>query len=288
MTKSTPSPEQLLQALSALAGEHFGVDPPALIDAILRSPNARGYILGAVTEIALADHMEALGYQVKRIKEKWVGPKLHHGDFYVSEDGGDWYVVESKGLKSNAERWMKVAQYPTSRDGIEKKMKRAKGELGRWWARISESRQESIIGSGAFNKARVLSTHFVSGKSGKSKRQQATPLVSEFHIVSVDPFLRLGRHDFLFAASGELEASPKNASHLKQNYLIDLLVPGVDQHPDPASPWHLDLRVVFNGLTNPVSIKDMQVDERPPGRREAEELLNVIESAENDREEDEK
>jgi hypothetical protein len=79
------------------------------------SPNAQGYVNGSVTELLLKQHLESLDYEVKRIREKWEGKKHsnHHGDFYFRKNGtNDWFVLESKGVKSNTEDWNKLYNLP--------------------------------------------------------------------------------------------------------------------------------------------------------------------------------
>lgn len=79
------------------------------------SPNAQGYVNGSITELLLKQHLESLDYEVKRIKEKWEGKKHpnHHGDFYFRKKGtAEWYVLESKGVKSNTEDWNKLYNLP--------------------------------------------------------------------------------------------------------------------------------------------------------------------------------
>ena len=78
------------------------------------SPNAQGYVLGSVTELLLKKKIEDEGYEVKRIREKWEGRKHpnHRGDFYFkARDGKKWFVLESKGVKSNSEEWHKLFNY---------------------------------------------------------------------------------------------------------------------------------------------------------------------------------
>ena len=77
------------------------------------SPNAQGYISGSITELLLKRKLEAKGFVVKRIKEKWQGQKhpRHHGDFYIKHQNGYWFVLESKGVKSNSEKWHKLYNY---------------------------------------------------------------------------------------------------------------------------------------------------------------------------------
>jgi len=82
------------------------------LEALQLSPNAQGYVSGSITELLLKRVLERdHGLEVKRIKEKWEGTKhlKHHGDLYFRRPpDGAWYVLESKGVKSNSERWHKL------------------------------------------------------------------------------------------------------------------------------------------------------------------------------------
>lgn len=101
--------------LETFAKTEFGVDLDTLILAIELSPNAQGYLDGAVTELVLKGFLEKQGYELLRIKEKWEGDKLlaHHGDFYIRKNGTkDWFVLESKGVKSNSEKWHRIFNRP--------------------------------------------------------------------------------------------------------------------------------------------------------------------------------
>jgi len=83
------------------------------LEALKLSPNAQGYVSGSITELLLKNHLEALGYTVERIREKWEGRKhqSHHGDFYFKDKNENWFVLESKGVKSNSEKWHKLYNY---------------------------------------------------------------------------------------------------------------------------------------------------------------------------------
>ncbi len=83
------------------------------LEALKLSPNAQGYIGGSITELLLKKELEKYGFEVKRIKEKWEGRKLlrHHGDFYFRKPDTPWYVIESKGVKSNSEKWHKLYNF---------------------------------------------------------------------------------------------------------------------------------------------------------------------------------
>lgn len=265
--------EEWTALLIKVCDQHFGVDPIVFIDTLLRSPNARGYILGAISEALLQRQLEAEGYAVYRIKEKWVGSKLHHGDLYISKDRRRWFILESKGLKSNSERWHKIPEINPGPEELSRWFKRKQtGEIKVWWDQLSTARKQAILNSRMFNKAKVLETHFVSGTAGRAGRRIATPRKTEFHIVALDLYLRTGQHDFIFAASKALASPPKYPDHLKQNYLIDILVPTVDREPTIPRPWSLDFEKVFVSLTNPINERDMQKDKRGPGERENEEI----------------
>ena len=258
-------------AFERLCSTHFGTTPDVVIDVLQMSPNARGYILGSLSEMLLRRQLAKLGYLIQRIKEKWVGPKLHHGDLYVSRNQRDWFVVESKGLKSNSEEWHNIAKVDPSHDALEKWFDRKRsGEFKEWWASLSAGRKQRILDSGNFNHAKVLETHFVSGTAGLSGRKIATPLKSEFHVVALDLYLRTGRHDFVFASSQALSAAESHDEHLKQNYLLDIVVPGADTGPTFSKPWTRDFNAVFETLKNPVKQGEMQPDERKAGGHESE------------------
>ena len=103
----------IVKKLEKFVTNAFQTTLEVFLEALKLSPNAQGYVRGSVTELLLKKHLEALGYTVERIKEKWGGKKHpnHHGDFYVKDKTGNWYVLESKGIKSNAEKWHKLYNY---------------------------------------------------------------------------------------------------------------------------------------------------------------------------------
>jgi hypothetical protein len=246
----------------------FGTDPGTLIEALLGSPNARGYLLGSITEVLIRRALEAKSYELQRIKEKWVGPKLHHGDYYVRRGKRGWFVLESKGLKSNSEKWHKIARAPTDPARLEAWMREKGGEFGAWWDSLSRVQRERILRSRSFPRALILETHFVAGTGGRTGRRIATPRKQESHVVALDLFIKTHQHEFIYATTNELESPEDYPDHLKQNYLIDILVPGVDTEPIIRPPWTRDFDVVFNRLAEPVRDQDRQVDTRAPGQRE--------------------
>jgi len=82
-------------------------------EALKLSPNAQGYVSGSITELLLKQHLESNNFEVHRIRKKWEGKKHsnHHGDFYFRRENEPWYVLESKGVKSNSEKWHKLYNY---------------------------------------------------------------------------------------------------------------------------------------------------------------------------------
>ena len=104
----------IFQRLEVFVRKTFKTTLEVFLVALKMSPNAQGYVNGSVTELLLKQHLESLDYEVKRIREKWEGKKHfnHHGDFYFRKNGtSDWFVLESKGVKSNSEKWHKLYNY---------------------------------------------------------------------------------------------------------------------------------------------------------------------------------
>ncbi|MDR1652079.1 MAG: hypothetical protein LBS01_00235 [Prevotellaceae bacterium] len=104
----------VFQKLEIFVRKTFKTTLEVFLAALKMSPNAQGYVSGSVTELLLKQHLESLDYEVKRIREKWEGKKHpnHHGDFYFRKNNtNDWFVLESKGVKSNSEKWHKLYNY---------------------------------------------------------------------------------------------------------------------------------------------------------------------------------
>ncbi len=104
----------IVERLTAFVQKVFKTSLEIFLEALKLSPNAQGYVLGSVTELLLKKKIEEEGFEVKRIREKWEGRKHlnHHGDFYFRMPGDTkWFVLESKGVKSNSEKWHKLYNY---------------------------------------------------------------------------------------------------------------------------------------------------------------------------------
>lgn len=255
--------------ISELSPSLFGVDEDTLAEALLNSPNARGYLIGAISELVLKRELLAAGFEVLRIKEKWEGPKIHHGDFYISRNGVDWFVVESKGLKSNSEKWAGTSGTPYYEKLLNSKRDSAEGI---WFRGLPSESKDLIRLEEKQSEFRLCQTHMPSGKATNTKktngRSQASPRFDEFHLLAVDMFSKTGRHEFVYAISDSLSRSKKDPNHLLQNYFITLVLPSTLRPVLPlAIPWSTDLKALFDELKSPVLAHQMQIDEREPGGR---------------------
>lgn len=89
--------------------ENFQVNSKIFLKALKMNHSAQGYIHGAISELMLAEYLTKKDFDVKRIKEKPSGgfdeKKVgYKGDFLINKKGSKkYYIVECKGLKSNAE-----------------------------------------------------------------------------------------------------------------------------------------------------------------------------------------
>lgn len=91
----------------------------------------------------------------------------------------------------------------------------------------------------------------------------ATPLIYDFNILTIDLFLRTGKHEFVFATSNDLSHSPSSPEHLYQNYTIDILVKGKKEDVVIKPPWYKDIKECIS-RTNPTprSMDLSQIDNR--------------------------
>lgn len=105
----------IVEKLTHFVQRIFKATLEIFLEALKLSPNAQGYVSGSITELLLKKKLEEeYRFEVKRIREKWEGRKhpRHHGDFYFRKAGcAHWYVVESKGVKSNSEKWHRLYNF---------------------------------------------------------------------------------------------------------------------------------------------------------------------------------
>lgn len=110
----------------------------------------------------------------------------------------------------------------------------------------------------------ILETHQPSKRVGISTGiSQAAPLVYDFNIMSVDLFLRTGKHEFVFMNSEQISHSPTSPEHLYQNYTIDILVAGKKEVPRIRPPWYRDINSILEQTRVTYRpIDETQVDNR--------------------------
>ena len=239
----------------------FNVDLEVFMEALRINPSAQGYVLGAISEYLLKTLLESQGYELLRIMEKWKGkkPLRHHGDFYIRKKGSThWYVLESKGLKSNSEEWHNLNRKRSLVRSLKTWNKTSKvfssqKEIEAWCDANFESDLNKIH-------LKVLETHFVAGRS--SQREIATSRNDEFDYVAVDLQLRTGKHEFIFARPTDLAPSKGHPQHLQQNYVIDILLQGKKEYLSIEPPWYWKLDQIFDDSKVPIDEKDMQIDRR--------------------------
>ena len=309
--------------------EKFRADGSTILESLKQSPSAQGYIRGALSEILLERYLKEEGYNVWRIKEKPSGgynkkKDGYKGDFLVCKEGEDkYYVVECKGLKSNAEFYTSdtgsdytkaVSKKKASdtlkkffnpdKDKIYENGKKAYEKAKKVWEDKNSGKSfpefkwskeypgpDSVDLSGCFddikqlkqfidgcddtllsetafreNKGlyRILQTHQpTSRKDKETGKKQAGPLVSDFSIMAVDLYLRTGKHEFVFMNPDKIAHSPSSPNHLYQNYIIDIIIPGIKDELVIQHPWYIDINECIS-KTSPRTVEydDSQLDHR--------------------------
>lgn len=299
--------------------DQFGTTTDKVLEALIKSPSAQGYINGAISEILLVDYLKSIGYEVHRIKEKPAGgfneKKIgYKGDFLINKKGTNiYYVVECKGLKSNSEfRGAQTGNNHIKRLTKEQAFKLLKKYLnvdnrkiydkGKKLYNTSKSKWEEMnpgmnfpnfdwdintagpdnvnlspyfadsktlksfidladedkLSEIAFKKREslfsILQTHQPSGRiDPETGIDQAAPLKSDFSIMAVDLFLRTGEHRFVFMNPDTISHSPSSPNHLYQNYIIDILIPGIKDDLSIHHPWYDDIDSCIKS-TNPRTV----------------------------------
>ena len=131
-----------------------------------------------------------------------------------------------------------------------------------------DSCDESLLTEKAFREKKglykILQTHKPSGREDPETHLSiAAPLVSDFSILAVDLFFRTGKHEFVFMNPDKISHSPDHPNHLYQNYIIDILIPGIKDELDIRYPWYTDIdKLILE--TNPriVEYDESQLDHR--------------------------
>ena len=305
----------------------FGCNTDDFISLLEMSPSSQGYIHGAASELELKKYLENLGYTVWRIKEKPSGgfdekKEGYKGDFLI-KDGDKYYVVECKGIKTNAEfrsgdtdeeytknitrkqaicflkKYINIDKEKIYNNGYsaycKKKTEWEKKHPGKSyppfkWSKdtpgpdspdlssvfSSESEIKKYVNGlsedkfsvQAFRERRgvyvVMQTHKPSGRTDPETNENiAAPLISDFSILAVDLFQRIGEHKFVFVNPDTISHSPQYPNHLYQNYIIDIIIPGLKDNLSIRKPWYESIKDCIE-KTSPrtVTYDDSQLDHR--------------------------
>ena len=309
---------------------NFSTDPKTFIDVLDMSPSSKGYIHGAVSELELKKLLEAKGYIVERIKEKPAGgfdekKTGYKGDFLIHKENGEYYVVECKGLKTNAEfrsaatgeehlkflskkkaiaflsKYIQIDKNRIYEKGYKAYCKRkniwetanpGKTYPAFTWKRETpgpdavdlspyfdskedivhfiESCDDERFSELAFRKKtgiyKVLQTHKPSGRLDEATGYKiAAPLKSDFSILAVDLYQRIGEHKFVFVNPDIISSSPEYPNHLYQNYIIDIIIPGKKDELVINYPWFENVQDCID-VTKPRTVErdESQLDYRTP------------------------
>lgn len=111
---------------------------------------------------------------------------------------------------------------------------------------------------------KVLQTHEPSNRTDdETGIHQAAPLVSDFSVMAVDLFQRTGVHKFVFMNPEKISHSPTSPNHLYQNYIIDILIPGIKDELVIKHPWYDDLdECILKTAPKTVEYDASQIDYR--------------------------
>lgn len=298
-----------MERLTKYIKETFDVDIETFLEILQTNPNARQNINGIMGEMLFKEYAESKGYEVLRIKEKPSGgynakSADARGDFYIRKKDSikdEWFVVECKGVKSNAEKRANLTNKKSclnllNKHSVERKKhvesiyksgQRAYLRKKKSWENDTKktfpkfSWNENNPGSGipditglwntkkeikewletfsdeSFTEnaywdltapVRLLQTHMPSSRiDPETKIKKTGPLVSEFNILSVDLFLKTGKHEFAFVNSADLNHQAESPNHLQQNYTIDILTAKDDfTRHNFIEPWYDDMEKCIN------------------------------------------
>lgn len=307
--------------------ETFGCNADDFISLLEMSPSSQGYIHGAASELELKKQLEMLGYTVWRIKEKPSGgfdekKEGYKGDFLI-QDGNNYYVVECKGVKTNAEfrsgdtdekytknitrkqaisfleKYVNIDKEKIYKKGYasycNKKSAWEKKHVGKTYPPFKWSKEtpgpdspdltnifpskdaieqyvnnlpEEKFSEQAFRNCQgvyiVMQTHKPSGRTDPETNEHiAAPLISDFSILAVDLFQRIGKHKFVFVNPDTISHSPKYPNHLYQNYIIDILIPGKKDMLSIKYPWYENIQeCIQQTAPKAVTFDDSQLDHR--------------------------
>lgn len=120
---------------------------------------------------------------------------------------------------------------------------------------------------------KILQTHEPSDRTDtETNIHQAAPLTSDFSIMAVDLFQRIHEHKFVFMNPDCISHSPTSPNHLYQNYIIDIIIPGIKDELNISHPWYEDINeCIEKTIPKTVEYDETQIDYRDINNEESEE-----------------
>ena len=141
----------------------------------------------------------------------------------------------------------------------------SKEEIEEWLKTFSENSFSEDAYWDLTAPIRLLQTHMPSTRIDPETKIKSTgPLVTEFNILSVDLFLKTGKHEFVFANANDLNPQGKSPNHLQQNYTIDILTSkdNYTRH-NLLEPWYETIEACIEATKpQPRKLDKSQLDER--------------------------
>jgi hypothetical protein len=141
---------------------------------------------------------------------------------------------------------------------------KSKNDVIQYFSKIDDSRLVELAFRNKTAAYYIMETHKPSNRTDKHTGiKQAAPLKTDFSILAVDLFQKLGKHVIVFADPNLLSHSPTSPYHLYQNYVIDILIPGLKDQIQINKPWYLDIKELLkNSTPRRVDFDETQIDNR--------------------------
>lgn len=194
---------------------------------------------------------------------------LNKNKQYIFSKGHATYIkakeaweLKNPGKTFPSFEWSKEYPGPDSVDlsGIFKNKK----EVSDYFDNINDSQLEEQAFRNKTAAYYILETHKPSNRTDKHTGiKQAAPLKTDFSILAVDLFQKLGKHIIVYADPNKLSHSPTSPFHLYQNYVIDIIIPGLKDEININKPWFLSIsELLKDSQPRRVELDESQLDHR--------------------------
>jgi len=219
--------------------------------------NTEKHLFDVTTKSKLFKHLKSLAFPSDDYLTK-VYDKGHKS--YLSKK--EVWELQNKGKEFPKFNWNKKT--PGARAFNLKGIWKNVEELEEW---VEQQDEALMTVESYFNlegPIRMLATHAPSVRVAPyTKIKQAAPLVSEFNIMCVDLFQRIGEHKFVFMNPIHISHSPTSPEHLYQNYHIDYWIKDVKENLNICPPWYETIKeCIEKTKPKPRKLDKSQMDER--------------------------